>query len=61
MKKSIYLMIFCVFVALLGGFSRYWVFDRSKLIVKEVLAKSQPFSVKLDVDFVESLDPAYEQ
>lgn len=61
MKNFWLLLSLVIFSLLCWLFSSSLIFDSSKYFSKEVLAKSTPINVRIDVDLLKSLSPAYEQ
>lgn len=60
--KNFWIFIFFIFSCfLLWLFSLQWGFDSGNFYSKEVLAKSTPINVRIDVDLIKSLSPAYER
>ena len=60
MKRFIVLTLLFILTAVFWSASGFWQFDKEYYISKEVLAKVEPFSVKLDTELLKSLKPAYE-
>lgn len=60
MRNFIVLTTFFIigFFLLVASFA--FNFDRSKYIDEERLAKAYPISVRIDIDLIKSLGPAYE-
>jgi len=59
--KKFYIFIFIIFFTLLLwllSFPR--TFDENNFVNQEVLAKSYPINVRIDIDLMKSLSPAYE-
>ena len=61
MKVFIAILILNISVLVLCIKSNFWEFSPKTYISEQVLEKSIPFNVTIDVDFLKSLDPAYEQ
>lgn len=60
MKKFFIFISLILFVFLLWGLSFPRGFDSTKYVTEEILAKSTPINVRIDVDLMKSLSPAYE-
>lgn len=60
MKKFFIFISLILFVFLLWGLSFPRSFDATKYVTEEILAKSTPINVRIDVDLMKSLSPAYE-
>ena len=61
MKKIILLIISTIIVAFFWSISGSKTFDRSRYITQEVLDTSVPIDVKIDLELINSLAPAYER
>ncbi len=58
-----FLVIFALTAVVLGLWltSKYWLFNKEDYISQKVLEISMPIDVKIDVDLINSLAPAYER
>ena len=61
MKNILVLALLTISVFLLWVTSGYWRFSREEYISEKVLDMSMPFDVKIDVELINSLVPAYER
>lgn len=61
MKNLIILLILSTTVFGLWLSSKYWVFLRSDYISEKTLEMAMPINVKIDVELINSLSPAYER
>ena len=61
MKKGIVLFVINIGILLIGLSSKFWTYTEEEYLSKKVLEKTTPFSVTIDVEYLRSLDPAYEQ
>ena len=61
MKNILVLALLTTSVFLLWVTSGYWRFSREEYISEKVLDMSMPFDVKIDVELINSLVPAYER
>ena len=61
MKRLIITILFIVLAALLRIFSGDQYLNRDKYLTQNILDMSRPVDVTIDIDFLKSLDPAYEQ
>ena len=61
MKNILVLALLTISVFLLWVTSGYWRFSREDYISEKVLDMSMPFDVKIDVELINSLVPAYER
>ena len=60
MKKMSIILVLSIFGLFLFFISNFWVFSKDYYITKKVLELSTPFSVKIDIAFLQSLKPANE-
>lgn len=60
MKRLTTLLLLFILTILIWGLFGFWRFNKETYISEKVLAKTKPFSVKLDIDLLKSLKPAYE-
>jgi hypothetical protein len=61
MKTSLALVAMTVLVVAISLKVRFWEYASSDYISQEVLDLATPVSATIDVDFLQSLVPAYEQ
>ena len=61
MKNILLLALLTISVFMLWITSGYWKFSREDYISEKVLEMSMPFDVKIDVELINSLVPAYER
>ena len=61
MKNILVLALLTISVFMLWITSGYWRFSREDYISEKVLEMSMPFDVKIDVELINSLVPAYER
>jgi hypothetical protein len=60
MKKFFIFISLILFAFLLWGLSFPRSFNVTDYVTEEILAKSTPINVRIDVDLMKSLSPAYE-
>ena len=60
MKKGPILFAVTIIIFLCGLSSKFWIYDEEDYIKNEILDKATPFSVTIDIEYLRSLDPAYE-
>jgi hypothetical protein len=60
MKKLFVIITLSVIGLFLFLISGFWTFSKDEYINKKVLELSKPFSVKIDIEFLQKLKPANE-
>lgn len=61
MRNILVLALLTISVFLLWITSGYWRYNRDDYISEKVLEMSMPFDVKIDIELINSLVPAYER